>query len=70
MHTGAEELSTGSRLTTVMKLIPVRGDKEMEEVGKQHCEETCTNDGITALEKVNINARNEEPSTGTGRSEL
>lgn len=30
MHTGAEELSTGSRLTTVMKLIRARGDKEIE----------------------------------------
>lgn len=30
MHTGAEELSTGSRLTTVMKLIPVGGDREIE----------------------------------------
>lgn len=41
MHSAAEELSTGPRLTTVMKPIPVRGkggwgggEREREEVGK------------------------------------
>lgn len=68
MHTGAEELSTRSRLTTVMKPIPVRGDGERE--GRWESNTERGNNGITALEKVNINACNEGPSTGTGRWEL
>lgn len=33
MHSAAEELSTGPRLTTVMKPIPVRGEEEAAAAG-------------------------------------
>lgn len=60
MHSAAEELSTGPRLTTVMKPIPVSGGGERvrERKWDRGTESvTCRNDKIITLEKVNINCK-------------
>lgn len=55
MHSAAEELSTGSRLTTVMKPNPVRGEGGRAKERRLEKALRGRNDRIMALEKVNIN---------------